>query len=140
MRLDSGAYPKQRRIIGVKVGTAGYADALRDWVAHGSESRFLAQRAEISAELSKRSANEELAEQEFRLGTYFYIRGDRKVATQHWETAERLAPDNWNYHRQEWSDSKFESTFKFLGKALGRSVKGKPYYEPTQLPAPAQPA
>jgi hypothetical protein len=77
----------------------------------------------------------EIAEQEFRLGAYFYMQGDRKLATRHLEAAEHLAPGNWNYHRQEWSDSKFESTFKFLGKALGCSVKGKPYYEPTRLPA-----
>ena len=73
-----------------------------------------------------------------RLGAYFHARGDTARATRHWERAEELAPDNWNYRRQEWSDSAFESTVKFLGRAFGRAMRGIPYYGEIDMTEPAE--
>jgi peroxiredoxin len=137
VRLDQGAYPRQRRILGVQVGAKGYADALRDWAVRGSESRFALSAEQMTAALPQRTRDELLADQQFRLGAYFREQGDAPRAAIHWDAAKALAPDNWNYHRQEWSDSRFESVFKFLGRAFGRGViAGKPYYDPIVLPEP----
>jgi len=136
VRLDDGAYPRPREILGVTVGAEGYADALRDWVARGDESRYILTGAAMTAALRSPDRTRSLADQEFRLGSYFHQRGDSTRATAHWERAAELAPDNWNYRRQEWADSRFEATFKFLVRAFGRGVRGVPYYEPIELPPP----
>jgi peroxiredoxin len=134
VRLDQGAFPRKRRIIGVQVGVDGYADALRDWVARGRESPFALSAEQIRAALPGRSEDEARADQHFRIGAYFYAQGERARATAHWERAQSLAPDNWNYHRQEWADSGFEWSVKFLTRAFGRALRGVPYYEPIVLP------
>ncbi len=136
VRLDQGAYPEPRSIIGVDVGKAGYSDALRDWVAHGAQSPHVRTPEQLAAAQAPRTLEAETADQEFRLGSYFHARGDPARATRHWERAAELAPDNWNYRRQEWSDSAFESTFKFLGRAFGRAARGIPYYGAIDLPEP----
>ena len=134
VRLDDGAYPEQRTILGVRVGAEGYADALRDWVTRGSESAVALSPEALTASLRRPTPEVELADQEFRLGAYFHAQGDLDRATTHWERAAQLAPDNWNYRRQEWADSGFESTVKFLSRAFGRGVRGVPYYAPIELP------
>jgi len=133
VRIDDGAYPEQRRIIGVEVGVAGYADALRDWVARGSASPYARAPEALVGSLRHPSQEAERADQEFRIGSYFHSSGDLDRATEHWERAAELAPDNWNYRRQEWADSGFESTVKFLGRAFGRRLLGVPYYRPIEL-------
>jgi peroxiredoxin len=134
VRVDQGAYPEPRTIIGVSVGKAGYVDALRDWVANGASSPHVRTPQQLAASLGARTLDAEIADQEFRLGAYFHARGDAERATLHWERAAALAPDNWNYRRQEWSDSKFEATVKFLGRAFGRGLRGIPYYGEIDLP------
>jgi peroxiredoxin len=134
VRLDQGAYPEPRTIVGVDVGKAGYADALRDWVARGAQSPHVRTPEQLAAAQAPRTVEAEIADQEFRLGSYFHARGDGSRATRHWERAAELAPDNWNYRRQEWSDSAFESTVKFLGRAFGRGLRGIPYYGAIDMP------
>jgi peroxiredoxin len=134
VRLDQGAYPEPRSIIGVDVGKAGYSDALRDWATRGSASPHVRTPEQLAAALAPRTLDAETADQEFRLGSYFHARGDTVRATRHWERAEELAPDNWNYRRQEWSDSAFESSVKFLFRAFGRGMRGIPYYGEIDMP------
>ncbi len=136
VRLDDGAYPEQRRILGVEVGVAGYADALRDWAKHGPESPYVLNTSAMRQTLPRPDRDRLRADQEFRLGAYFYEHGRVELATKHWERAAALAPDNWNYRRQEWADSSFEATVKFLVRAFGRGVRGVPYYRPIELPKP----
>ena len=58
-----------------------------------------------------------------------------KQAREQFQTAQKLDPDNWNYHRQEWSYSTADQLFKFGNKV--RKLGGKPYYEPLDMPTPA---
>ena len=46
-----------------------------------------------------------------------------------------MAPDNWNYHRQDWNQTEGLAGPKYREKrgALG----DKPYYAPLDLPPPA---
>jgi peroxiredoxin len=138
VRRDDGAYPEQRTYFGVEVGVPGYVDALRDWVAKGEQSPFVLRPEQLAGQLATRGPDVERAKANFRLGTYFYQRGDGERATQYWEVAQSLDPDNWNYRRQEWTDSRFEARYKMLGRALGRALLGRSYYEPIALePKPA---
>jgi hypothetical protein len=76
VRLDQGAYPEPRTIVSVDVGKAGYADALRDWVAPGAGSPHVRTPKQLTAALAPRTVDTEIADQEFRLGSYFDTPGD----------------------------------------------------------------
>ena len=51
----------------------------------------------------------------------------------HWREAQRLAPDDWNYHRQAWSFTPDKAISNWL-KKFGE-LKGKDYYPPLELPS-----
>jgi hypothetical protein len=72
------------------------------------------------------------ADAQFKLGAHFHAAGKRALARQHWRTAQKLNPDSWNYHRQDWSFSRTDRIFKFMRKVAG--LGKKPYYEPLELP------
>jgi hypothetical protein len=56
-------------------------------------------------------------------------------ATEYWERAQALAPDNWNYHRQEWTDTEGMVGPKYRAKRAG--LGDKPYYAPLDIQKPA---
>lgn len=134
VRIDSGAYVKRRSFAGVEVGTDRYVPALRDWIEKGANSAYALVPEALSAELSARTGDEALAEQNFKLGSYFFVQGDKDRADRYWDEAKRLSPENWNYHRQDWSFSGWESTANFLFKVLGTVVRGQDYYAPISFP------
>ena len=136
VRLDHGAYPSKRSFAGVEVGVDGYKEAVADWVARGSDSPFVRDAAALKQVLAARSPDAAAAELHFRLGAHLAKAGDKAGAEWHWERAQALAPENWNYHRQDWSDSAFESNVWFLKKVI---TNDGPYYAPIELerkPAP----
>ena len=59
----------------------------------------------------------------------------RRWRATYWERAQALAPDNWNYHRQDWNLTEGLAGPKYREKrgALG----DKPYYAPLEAPPPA---
>jgi hypothetical protein len=74
-----------------------------------------------------------LADANFKLGVWFFQQGDRARADQYWNEAEKLNPDSWNYHRQDWSFLEQSETMKnWLAKF--RALGDKPYYRPLDLP------
>ena len=78
----------------------------------------------------------EMADPTFKLGVYFFER-DEPLARKYWEKAQALAPDNWNYHRQDWIGTEGLAGPKFRAK---RSALGdKPYYAPLDIPKPGEP-
>lgn len=80
-----------------------YADAIRDWAAHGSDSRFAMTRDEVVAASRPRDLARSEAAARFELGADAWRRGDRASAFNHWRKTHRLDPDNWTYKRQAWS-------------------------------------
>ena len=80
-----------------------YADAIRDWAAHGSDSRFAMTRDEVVAASRPRDLARSEAAARFELGADAWRRGDRASASNHWRETHRLDPDNWTYKRQAWS-------------------------------------
>lgn len=127
------AYSDKVSLFGISVDGERYVDGLRDWVANGKESIYALSPAELAARRPKTDANAGLADAHFKLAVYLHEQGQAKPAQTHWEEAQRLHPDDWNYHRQDWS---------FRGEGLSRWLKkfraldGKPYYAPLDLPEP----
>lgn len=80
-----------------------YTSALRDWVANGEKSRFVLSDEEFARRVKPRSAEERQAEASFKLAVHFFESGDKTRADKYFELAQKLNPDDWNYHRQEWS-------------------------------------
>ena len=87
---------------------------------------------DAAAKIRPRTDDEELAEPTFKLGVYFHLTGDESRANKYWEESQKLAPDSWNFHRQDWSFTPREATSNWFRKfqALG----DKPYYAPLDLP------
>jgi hypothetical protein len=80
-----------------------YNAALRDWVEHGSQSRFALSSDEVVQRSGKRGIAEATAAARFELGHYLWASGHPDLAPLHWREAHRLQPENWTYKRQAWS-------------------------------------
>ena len=106
-----------------------YVSALRDWVTNGERSEYVVSDEDYQRRVTPRSATEMEAEASFKLGVWFQQAGNAALATKYFERAQQLNPDDWNYHRQEWS---------FTGEA-GRKWLEKfqkleqPYYPTLEL-------
>lgn len=106
-----------------------YVAALRDWVANGDQSSYVLSDEEFARRVKPRSASEMEAEASFKLAVWFQETGDAPLARKYFERAQSLNPDDWNYHRQDWSFTGDENR-KWLEKFKGFE---KEYYPKLQL-------
>jgi len=86
----------------VTEGTA-YITALRDWVKNGQHSAYALSDEEFARRVKPRSAAAMEADASFKLAVWFHDQGKAELAAKYWRHAQELNPDDWNYHRQEWS-------------------------------------
>lgn len=121
LRIDENAYATKHE----GFGRDDYAPMVKDWVMKGADSQYL--KGETVPELG-RNSEQALAEPNFKLGVYFFKQGDSAKADQYWAAAQKLNPDSWNYHRQDWSFTPEEAGPNWLTKY--RSLGDKPYYRP----------
>lgn len=127
------AYSHKQQIFGQTIGDDRYAAGLADWVEKGPKSSFVVDAARLKEKLAVPPAKERLADAEFQMGAYFSLTGNRKQATAHWQEAQKLCPDNWNFHRQDWAFEKNKAMTNWMAKF--RKLEGKPYYAPVEFPA-----
>jgi hypothetical protein len=80
-----------------------YVAMLRDWIEHGSGSRFVLAPDEVIRRSRARSDSEAEAAAHFELGGSLHRAGDHAAAVGHWRSAHRLDPDNWTYRRNAWN-------------------------------------
>jgi tetratricopeptide (TPR) repeat protein len=115
-----------------KIVTEGeaYVEALRDWVAHGEKSPYALSDDEFARRVKPRSAAELAAEVNFKLAVWFQQLGKTEQAAKYFERAEQLNPDNWNYHRQQWSFTPQEAGKKWMDKFQKLE---QPYYPKLDL-------
>ena len=99
--------------------------SLKDWVMNGAKSKF-AQGNAIPDLV--RSNEQNLAEANFKLGVYFFKEGNMTAANKYWTVAEKLNPDSWNYHRQDWSFTPEQAGANWMKKFS--ALEGKSYYRP----------
>jgi hypothetical protein len=107
-----------------------YVAAIRDWVAKGERSAYALSDAEFSARVKPRSANEMEADASFALGVWFHQTENSALAKKYFEQAQKLNPDDWNYHRQDWSFTPGEAGAKWMEKFQKLE---EPYYPKLKL-------
>jgi hypothetical protein len=93
-----------------------YVAALRDWVKNGERSVYALSDEEFAARVKPRSAAEMEADASFKLAVWFHERQNNELAAKYFEHAQQLNPDDWNYHRQEWSFTPQEAGKKWMQK------------------------
>ena len=108
-----------------------YVAALRDWVANGDTSAFVLSDEEFARRVTPQSPDEMAAEAIFKLAVWLQQVGDVERAAPHFARAQALVPDNWNYHRQQWSFSPApDAGARWLEKFLRTEA---PYYPKLEL-------
>ncbi len=85
------------------IDQAVYPAMIRDWVRHGSRSRYALEPWEVVERSQPRSLDTSTAAAHFELGELLHRSGDHDAAVEHWRAAHRLHPDNWTYKRQAWN-------------------------------------
>lgn len=137
VRPPEVAYSRSVSLLQIKVDGDRYVAALRDWAINGEKSPFAMTPAQIAQKVGPRSKDEERAEASFKLAVHLQKGGKGGVARKHFAEAQRLAPDNWNYHRQDWHFIPGASGVRWLKKY--NELKGREYYPKLELPpAPAK--
>lgn len=114
----------------VKKTRAIYLDAIRDWVAKGSESEFAFSEAEAREHL--RAYTPEIAEAHacFHLGQHLWNRGDPTEGARFLKRAVKLNPESWNFFRQMKNLEHILGSggFDFLRRARQMKKAGNTYY------------
>ena len=80
---------------------------------------------EFARRVKQRSPAEIEAEASFKLAVWFQQTGNAPLAAKYFGRAQQLNPDDWNYHRQEWSFTPQEAGKKWLEKFQKQQA---PYY------------
>ena len=133
VRPNEVAFSKNVAFGSIEVNGDDYADALRDWVARGEKSIYHMTPDEVTGRLGQRSSDEALADANSKLASYFHQKGNGALAEKYWVAAQRLNPESWNYHRQNWAFIPTEQrrrNWRDKFDALGE----RPYYAPLDLP------
>lgn len=131
VRINEGTYAAQHKLGTIEFGSDVYVPALRDWIAKGSDSQYVWSPKEVAARIIARTPDGEHAEPAFKLGVYFHKLGNEEQANHWWEESQKLNPDSWNFHRQDWSFTPREAGRNWFKKVQG--LAGKPYYRPLEL-------
>ncbi len=131
LRPPEVAYSEQKIFGSIVAGDDDYVLALRDWVAKGAESEYLLPAAEMARKMQAENDQRPRADAHFRLAVWLHRNGASAAAARHWQQAQELDPENWNYHRQQWSFDPETSSAKFRAKY--RSLGDRPYYRPAEL-------
>ncbi|MGD9647179.1 MAG: redoxin domain-containing protein [Pirellulales bacterium] len=131
VRPPEVAYSHTMQVLTVKLPGDEYVAALRDWIEKGAESKYALSPEQLRKRLAPADGQAGLAEANFKLGVFLHEQGDDDDAKRYWGEAQRLAPDNWNYHRQAWSFTPKDATRLWFQKV--RALDGKPYYAPLEF-------
>ena len=102
-----------------------YVAAIRDWVVNGERSAYVLSDDAFAARMKRRSANEMEGDASFALAVWFYQANNMESAKKYFEHAQELNPDDWNYHRQDWSFTPDKAGAKWLEKF---QKLDEPYY------------
>ena len=135
-QVPADATPDERERIelvrALHVEAERYVAALRDWVAHGRESRYALSPDEVLVRSRPRPIEEATAAAHFALGQALHMRGASAAAIEHFRAAHRLHPTNWTYRRDAWSLAGAEREALY-GTSWAREVKreGVENYYPT---------
>jgi len=108
-----------------------YLAGLRDWVRNGEASRYVLPDEEFARRVKPRTPAEMEADASFKLAVWFHDQGNAELASKYWRRAQELNPDDWNYHRQDWSFTPSEAGKKWREKF---DRLDRPYYPKLEIP------
>jgi hypothetical protein len=113
-----------------------YLDAIRDWVAKGSESEAVFSEDEARSRLPAFTPEIAEAHAHFHLGQYLWEHGDRREAADFLRRATELSPDSWNFFRQMKNLEHILGSggFEFMKRVRAARKAGKVYYPLPDLP------
>lgn len=117
--------PGQWEVLGSGQDRGAYADAIRDWVAHGAASRYVLSPEEVVARSQPRSSDVSAGAAHFELANRLWHDGERNQAIEHFNACHRLQPDNWTYKRQAWSLLGRERVGGSYGQFVQAPLKGE---------------
>jgi tetratricopeptide (TPR) repeat protein len=116
-----------------RASRARYTAALRDWIEHGAQSRFVLSEDDARARAGGPTATDALAAASFKLGQCLREQGRPELAKPWFDEAARLCPDRWTYFRQALQ-------LEEVGKASGpefvaklRALGERRYYDEIRL-------
>jgi hypothetical protein len=127
-RIDEGAYAAVNKMGDFEFGRADYAPMVADWVTKGDNSEYVSEPGEL--QIAAKSDDAARADAAFRLGNHFKAGDDEQRAEQYWQLAQRMNPDSWNYHRQDWAYTPEEAGSNWQQKV--QTLGDKPYYKPIE--------
>jgi hypothetical protein len=107
-----------------------YVAAIRDWVAKGDRSVYALSDAAFAGRVKPRSSDEMDAEANFALAVWFHHGKQPELAKKHFARAQQLNPNDWNYHRQDWSFTPGDAGAKWLDKFQKLET---PYYPKLEM-------
>jgi hypothetical protein len=87
----------------IQIDPEPYVSALRDWVAHGEQSRYALPPEQVVERSRPRSLEDSRAAASFELAQYLHRAGHESDAVRWFREAHRLQPENWTYKRQAWT-------------------------------------
>jgi hypothetical protein len=139
VRINEGTYAREHTInagiASITFGSSAFSAATRDWVEKGAASEFAWSPEEVRAHLEPASEAAQRADPTFKLGLYFNAKGEDRKAERYFGEAQRLAPDNWNYHRQAWTHTGTGFALRqWLRKTKVLRSRGGRYYDKMGLP------
>ena len=85
---------------------------------------------EFAQRVKPRSPAEMQADASFKLAVWFQQAGNAPLAAKYFARAQQLNPDDWNYHRQEWSFTPQEAGKKWMEKFQKQQA---PYYPKLEI-------
>jgi hypothetical protein len=107
-----------------------YVAAIRDWVIKGERSEFALSDEAFAARVKRRTDKEMEADASFARAVWFHNANNAASAKKYFERAQALNPDDWNYHRQDWSFTPGEAGTKWMEKFQKLE---EPYYPKLEL-------
>lgn len=125
-RIDEGTYATKHNLGDFEFGREDYAPMVADWVANGDASEFVAKPGAFK--IAEKSDDAATADAAFQLANHFKSIDQSAKAEQYWQMAQRLNPDSWNFHRQDWAYTPDEAGANWQQKFQAQG--DKPYYKP----------
>jgi len=134
VRANDPVYAQRRnRETGEVTLNREYLDAVRDWVAKGSQSTHAMDAERLDSRLPALQFDDVVAAAYFHLGTYLALHGQPAEALAHFKKAHALRPENWTYKRQAWSLGDIERDYGTTFVAAVRDPSAPAFYPPLDL-------
>ncbi len=127
-RIDEGTYATVHTMGEFSFGRDDYAPMVADWVVKGDASAHVQPAGSLQIAAKSDSAAE--GDAAFRLANYFKSQGLNDKADTYWALAQKLNPDSWNYHRQDWAYTPEEAGANWQKKV--QTLGEQPYYKPIE--------